>query len=107
MSKQHAKDSIMRKHIEQWQESGLTQTEYCRQAGIKRDNFNYYKQKFSKTTPSAMPKSQLVPVTLLEDIEPVCQTVTISHCNGFSLDINMRDDISHFEPLLKLLSHVS
>jgi hypothetical protein len=106
MAKQHAKDPVMHKHLEQWQESGLTQTEYCRQTGIKRDNFNYYKQKFSKRKSSVNQNHQLVPVKLLDNIEQVRQTVKISHCNGFSFEINPGDELSHLKPLLSLLSTV-
>ena len=37
-----------RVHIEQWSESGLTQTEYCRRNEISRDQFTYWKIKFRK-----------------------------------------------------------
>lgn len=106
MARQHAKDPVMKKHIEQWQESDLTQTGYCRQAGIKLDNFNYYKQKFSKIKSSANQTHQLVPIKLLADSDPVSQSIKISHRNGFSFDINPGDELSNLKPLLNLLSSV-
>ena len=106
MAKQHAKDSVMKKHIENWQESGLTQTGYCRQAGIKLDNFNYYKQKFLKSKSSVNQTHQLIPVKLLEDIEQVRHTIKISHSNGFSVEINPGDELSALKPLFNLLSSI-
>lgn len=35
-------------HIDQWSESGLTQTEYCKQNDLSRDRFTYWKTKFKK-----------------------------------------------------------
>lgn len=35
-------------HINQWSESGLTQTGYCRQNNLSRDRFTYWKIKFNK-----------------------------------------------------------
>ena len=46
MSKYHEKNQIMQDHIAAWQCSNLTQTDYCKSAGLKLDNFNYYKKKF-------------------------------------------------------------
>lgn len=35
-------------HINQWSDSGLTQTEYCRQNDLSRDRFAYWKTKFNR-----------------------------------------------------------
>ena len=35
-------------HIDQWLNSGLTQSEYCRQKELSRDRFAYWKTKFKK-----------------------------------------------------------
>lgn len=35
-------------HIDQWSNSGLTQTEYCRQNDLSRDRFTYWKTKFNR-----------------------------------------------------------
>ena len=35
-------------HIDQWSNSGLTQTEYCRQKELSRHKFTYWKIKFKE-----------------------------------------------------------
>ena len=37
-----------REHVRKWQESGLTITEYCRQAGVKSTSFHYWKSKYEE-----------------------------------------------------------
>jgi len=37
---------LWKQHIEQWSESGLSQTEYCRQNVLSRHRFTYWKIKF-------------------------------------------------------------
>ena len=102
--------AAMQDHIAQWQASSLSQTEYCKEHGIKQHIFSYYKKKFSL---SAKPSSQLVPVRLLAD-ESVftngmssCNVLRLTHSNGFSLDINPQADMTSLKPLLELLRSVS
>lgn len=102
--------AAMQDQIAQWQASSLSQTEYCKEHGIKQHIFSYYKKKFSL---SAKPSNQLVPVQLLAD-ESVsangmsgCNELRLTHTNGFSLDINPHADIASLKPLLELLRSVS
>ena len=37
--------SFWQDHLEQWQRSGLTQVAYCRQHGLNRDQFGYWKKR--------------------------------------------------------------
>jgi hypothetical protein len=37
--------TFWRCHLEQWQHSGLTQIEYCRQQDVSRDRFSYWKKR--------------------------------------------------------------
>ena len=43
------KRSYWRQHIHSWQETGLTQTEYCRQYNLKHHQLVYWKKRFLKT----------------------------------------------------------
>jgi hypothetical protein len=43
------KRSYWKQHIERWQETGLTQTEYCRQHNLKHHQLIYWKKRFLKT----------------------------------------------------------
>jgi len=43
------KRSYWKQHIDSWQETGLTQTEYCRQHNLKHHQLVYWKKHFLKT----------------------------------------------------------
>ena len=43
------KRSYWKQHIDSWQETGLTQTEYCRQHNLKHHQLVYWKKRFLKT----------------------------------------------------------
>lgn len=102
--------AAMQGHIAQCQASSLSQTEYCKEHGIKPHIFSYYKKKFSS---SAKQSSQLVPVQLLahESVSANgisdCNVLRLTHANGFSLEINPQADMASLKPLLELLRSVS
>jgi len=104
----HSKDAVMKQHLEQWKTSGTTQRAYCRKNNIPHHIFSYYKKKLqSKLSPSTVAfKNQLIPVELVVQ-EEVSKTITISHRNGFSFEINPNTQLREFKPLLELLSSVS
>ena len=43
------KRSLWKKHIESWQDSGLSQTEYCRRHDLKPHQLTYWKKRFCQT----------------------------------------------------------
>ena len=43
------KRSYWKQHIDAWQETGLTQVEYCRQHSLKHHQLVYWKKRFLKT----------------------------------------------------------
>ena len=43
------KRTFWKQHIESWQETGLTQTEYCRRNNLKHHQLVYWKKRFLKT----------------------------------------------------------
>lgn len=105
MAKPHAKDEEMQQHIANWQVSGLTQTAYCKQTGLKRDVFHYYKKKLIQRRATAHQQHQLVPVKLVEKIERH-SNIKISHTNGFSIDVNLGNHLDALKPLLTLLRNI-
>jgi len=46
------KRTYWKQHIESWQETGLTQTEYCRRHNLKHHQLVYWKKRFLKTETS-------------------------------------------------------
>jgi hypothetical protein len=43
------KRTYWKQHIDRWQETGLTQTEYCRRNNLKHHQLVYWKKRFLKT----------------------------------------------------------
>ncbi len=43
------KRTCWKQHIESWRSSGLTQTAYCQQHGLKPHQFAYWKKRFVQT----------------------------------------------------------
>ena len=43
------KRTYWKQHIESWQETGLTQAEYCRRHNLKHHQLVYWKKRFLKT----------------------------------------------------------
>ena len=43
------KRTYWKQHLESWQQTGLTQTEYCRQNNLKHHKLVYWKKRFLKT----------------------------------------------------------
>ena len=43
------KRTYWKQHIDSWQETGLSQTEYCRQHNLKHHQLVYWKKRFLKT----------------------------------------------------------
>jgi len=53
------KHSHWKKHIIKWEESNLTQAEYCRRYNLKIKSFGYWKGRIQKTEPSEVQFCQL------------------------------------------------
>jgi hypothetical protein len=54
------KRAYWQQHIDQWQQSGLSQIEYCRRNQIKKYQWGYWKKRLTAPQSPAM----LVPVTI-------------------------------------------
>jgi hypothetical protein len=48
------KTSYWRNHIDRWEESGLSQAEYCRSNGINKNAFTWRKRSFASQTVPGM-----------------------------------------------------
>jgi hypothetical protein len=46
-------EQYWQKHFKYWQESGLTQSDYCRQAELSRHRFKYWRRKLE---PASVPR---------------------------------------------------
>ncbi len=79
-------------HFQQWQQSGLRKSEYCRQHNLSAGNFYNWCHIFSKTPTTKTgstknnPPLQLIPVTLKPEPVRNAATVTVS-CAALSVTI--------------------
>jgi hypothetical protein len=81
------KRSYWKQHIDSWQETGLTQTEYCRHHNLKHHQLVYWKKRFLKSETDA----SFVPVKLedLLDIpaQPKRASLSLVINNHFKIEI--------------------
>jgi hypothetical protein len=81
------KRTYWKQHIESWQETGLTQTEYCRRHNLKHHQLVYWKKRFLKTVTDV----SFVPLKLEDLLEmPARQdqtSLTLVINNQFKIEI--------------------
>lgn len=56
-SKQSLKATMWSKHVESWQDAGLSQQAYCRMHGLNSNQFWYWKNKLQRAAVNQAPKS--------------------------------------------------
>ena len=74
------KRSYWKQHIDSWQETGLTQSEYCRRNNLKHHQLVYWKKRFLKIETDV----SFVPVKL----DDLLDLPTQSDCAALCLVIN-------------------
>ena len=94
------KRSYWKQHIDSWQETGLTQVEYCRQNNLKHHQLVYWKKRFLKTETDV----SFVPIKLedLLDIPAAPQSASLSLVinNHFKIEIRPGFDVQLLRPLI-------
>jgi len=102
MSEQLSRSELLRQkrehwkcHIESWQESGLTQTEYCRRNNLKGHQLVYWKKRFVQTNSDVT----FVPLKLdnLMRVPAVCSSWPLR----LAINDGLKVEIGHgFDPQL-------
>ena len=81
------KRTYWKQHIDSWQETGLTQTEYCRRHNLKHHQLVYWKKRFLKIETGV----SFVPVKLddLLDLptQPECAALCLVINNHLKIEI--------------------
>jgi hypothetical protein len=81
------KRTFWKQHIDSWQETGLTQAEYCRRHNLKHYQLVYWKKRFLKTETDV----SFVPIKLedLLDIPapPESASLSLAINNHFKIEI--------------------
>ena len=94
------KRSYWKQHIDAWQETGLTQVEYCRQHNLKHHQLVYWKKRFLKTEADV----SFVPIKLedLLDIPTSSDNASLSLVvnNHFKIEIRPGFDVQLLRQLI-------
>ena len=94
------KRTYWKQHIDSWQETGLTQVEYCRQHNLKHHQLVYWKKRFLKTETDV----SFVPLKLedLLDIppQPACASLCLVINNHFKIEIRAGFDAQLLRQLI-------
>ena len=97
------KRSYWKQHIDSWQETGLTQTEYCRRHNLKHHQLVYWKKRFLKIETGV----SFVPVKLDDlldlPIQPDCASLSLVISNHFKIEIRPGFDAQLLRQLIFVL----
>lgn len=87
-------------HIERWQQSGLSQVEYCSQNGIKPRRWGYWKKKLTRKSTEA--GISFVPVQLSSSLPmPVTRSnLNLFTSNGYKVEVGIGFDPSTLKQLI-------
>ena len=101
------KRSYWKQHIDSWQQTGLTQVEYCRQHNLKHHQLVYWKKRFLKTETNV----SFVPLKLEDLLEiPARQdqsSLTLVINNQLKIEIRAGFDAQLLRQLIFALRGVS
>jgi len=101
------KRTYWKQHIESWQETGLTQTEYCRRHNLKQHQLIYWKKRFLKTEAAV----SFVPFKLEDLLDIPDQPDSASLClvfnNHFKIEIRHGFDAQLLRQLIFALRGLS
>ncbi len=81
------KHSIWKKHIEKWEESNLTQAEYCRRYNLRIKSFGYWKGRIQNTEPSVVQFCQLPVTTIKKDPSPPDHSLALQVGTHYKISI--------------------
>ena len=101
------KRSYWKQHIDTWQETGLTQAEYCRRHNLKHHQLVYWKKRFLKTEADV----SFVPLKLEDLLDiPARQdqaSLTLVINNDFKIEIRAGFDAQLLRQLIYVLRRLA
>ena len=94
------KRSYWKQHIDSWQETSLTQAEYCRRHNLKHHQLVYWKKRFSHTETgvsfAALKLEDLLDIPAPPDRAPLCLVIN----NYFKVEIRAGFDAQLLRQLI-------
>ncbi len=101
------KRTYWKRHIDSWQETGLTQVEYCRRHNLKHHQLVYWKKRFFKTETGV----SFVPLKLEDLLDIPVQPDHAALCliidNHFKIEIRAGFDAALLRQLIFALQGVA
>ena len=105
------KTAFWRKHVDTWRESGLSQAEYSRQAGVSVKGLGYWKRRFERERKAQEmpPTPAIVAVQLPQLQEPASgiKPLFVHLQNGLRIEIPGDFTATVLEKLLRTLERVA
>lgn len=99
-------------HIQQWQQSGLSQAEYARQQTLSIKSFGYYRRRYAQKTIDKAPAS-LLPVNVSNDkpddssAQPSGSGITLTSPTGFRIELAPGFNPQTLQAVLRTLEAVA
>ena len=102
MNKPHRNPEKMFLVIEQWEESIMTQVEFCRSQKIPKSTFYYWLKKYKEEKGGL--QNPFIPLTIKGDEKSACVPceLTISYPNGVKVDFCGRPDTKYIRELIHI-----
>jgi len=99
--KREEKRRFWAKQILSWQESGLSQAEFCRRNKLRKFQFIYWKKKFD----SQLPSVSLVPVKIRQELPGIYEAgpVNLILRDRYRVELRRNFDQIALEQLLQVL----
>jgi hypothetical protein len=95
------KRSYWKQHIDSWQETGLSQAEYCRRHNLKHHQLVYWKKRFLRTeTDVTFVPLKLDDLLMDRPPQPDCQSLCLEINNRFKVEIRAGFDTQLLRQLI-------
>lgn len=78
----HEKRELWEDRIKNWQQSGLSQKDYCRQNNLRDNQLTYWKKRILRTEPPV----SFVPVTVPDQHSSHQPLIRVTTPNGFKIE---------------------
>ena len=96
----HQKRSFWAGHVSRWQQSGLSQSAYCRQHNLKAHRFYHWRRRILNPASEAT----FLPVALSEIQAQHQHAVRVHTPNGFTIELEIQSDIHEVNQLVAMVA---
>ena len=100
--KPNKNNQFWQKHLSQWRDTSLSQSEYCRQHNLRQDNFSYHKCKALKGSSSSKTKGFLK--VQIPPQKTMAEPLTLRFNNGSCLTGITENNLSLVRQLAEALA---